>query len=99
MEKIELTKEQLNYIGTWLNIYDEKRFGDSAMSYEWDDNEPFNIEQDYIYLVKHAIKAYNGGDRYTLNSRQEIWDMIQSETFPKLAKDHPLYGLPSIETE
>ena len=64
MEKIELTKEQLNYIGTWLNIYDEKRFGTSSESYEWEETEPFDITQDYIYLVNHAIKAYNDRDRY-----------------------------------
>ena len=93
MEKIKLTKEQINYIGTWLNIYDEKRFGTSSESYEWEETEPFDITQDYIYLVKHAIKAYNDGDRYTLNSRQEIWDIVQSDSFPNLAKDHPLYGI------
>ena len=171
MEKIELTKEQINYIGTWLDTYDDKRFGERAESYEWDDNEPCDIEHDYCYLVKHAIKAcdgieltkeqinyigtnlniydeklysdalkeggghplydlptsfpeeiedlfkngvfvtplgyyyqiknaikaYNGGDRYTLNSRQEIWDIVQSATFSKLAKDHPLYGMELVE--
>jgi len=60
MEKIELTKEHINYIATWLDIYDDKRFGERADSYEWDDNEPFNIEQDYCYLVKHAIKTCDG---------------------------------------
>jgi len=154
MEKIELTKEQINYIGTWLDTYDDKRFGDRAESYEWDDNEPFNIEQDYCYLVKHAIKtcdgieltkeqinyigtnlniydekilsdalkeqgvsveegvlttsleyyyqiknavaAYNDGDRYTLNSQKELFDIIQSGIF-KHNKDHPLYGMELVE--
>jgi hypothetical protein len=63
MEKIELTEEQIKYVGTWLNTYDERRFGESAESYEWEADEPFDIEQDYIYLVLHAIKAYNGGAR------------------------------------
>ena len=63
MEKIELTKEQVKYIGTWLNDYEEKRFGESAEDYEWEETESFDKTHDYIYLVKHAIEAYNGGAR------------------------------------
>ena len=170
VEKIKLTEEQINYIGTWLDTYDDKRFGERSESYEWDDNEPFNMEQDYCYLVKHAIKAcdgieltkeqinyigtnlniydekilsdalkegggpplydlptsfpeeiedlfkngafvtplgyyyqiknaiaaYNDGDRYTLNSQKELFDIIQSGIF-KHNKDHPLYGMELTE--
>ena len=51
MEKIELTKEQLNYIGTWLE--DQLTLRDMV------DEE----QEDYIYLIKGAVDAYNGGAR------------------------------------
>jgi hypothetical protein len=63
MEKIELTKEQVKYIGTWLNDYEEKRFGESAEDYVWEEMEYFEITHDYIDLVKYAVEAYNGGAR------------------------------------
>ncbi len=52
MEKIELTKEQLNYIGTWLEDHLTLR-------------DIVNEEQeDYINLIKGAVDAYNGGANY-----------------------------------
>ena len=51
MEKIELTKEQLNYIGTWVE--------DHLTLRDMVDEE----QEDYIYLIKGAVDAYNGGAR------------------------------------
>ena len=51
-EKIELTKEQINYIGTWLEDHLTLR-------------DIVNEEQeDYINLIKGAVDAYNGGANY-----------------------------------
>ena len=44
LSKIELTEEQINYIGTWLDDCDEQK-------------------QDYTYLIKDSVDAYNGGAR------------------------------------